>query len=122
MTVAEKRAQLEEKGEPWPICSCHGEPMTWHRKTHRPCGGFWECRVKIRETQAARRATPAGRQGVREMNGKQIQRARDRGLCIACRVRPQEPLRVTCARCLRYRSEYGYLGYSTIPLAKGSEG
>lgn len=45
VSTAEKRAELEAKGEPWPVCGCHGEPKKWSATTTRPAGGRWRCRV-----------------------------------------------------------------------------
>jgi len=29
-----------------PLCKCHGEPMLWNKRSDRPAGGSWRCRVK----------------------------------------------------------------------------
>lgn len=53
MTSAEKRAALQQAGEPWPDCDCHGEPKTWEVDNRWPCGGTFRCRVvKRRQTKA----------------------------------------------------------------------
>lgn len=50
LTTAEKRTLLEANGEPWPVCECHGVPLTWHKKTDgRKEGGTWKCTVVHRE-------------------------------------------------------------------------
>lgn len=92
-----------------PLCKCHGEPMFWHKDSRVKRGGFWECVVK-------------GRESKRRWMKENREKAKDLGLCIYCHVREAEPLMATCIRCLRYHTEYSFLGYSTIPLAKGSEG
>ena len=48
-TVAEKRAELEAAGRPWPDCECHGAPAYWNGTRSR-AGGNWQCNVLRRET------------------------------------------------------------------------
>jgi hypothetical protein len=43
MNVAEKRAEMEAQGEPWP--ECHDQPMLWKRDNRIPKGGWFTCRV-----------------------------------------------------------------------------
>ena len=49
MTTAEKGADLAARGEPWPTCACHGEPLSWHKNVRSQGGGGWTCRVNTRE-------------------------------------------------------------------------
>lgn len=58
----------------------------------------------------------------RESMSKWRAQARKVGLCTHCCVREAEFGASICIRCSRYQAERYYLGYSTIPLAKGSEG
>ena len=55
VSVAEKRTELESKGEPWPVGSDGLEKM-WHRDVAEKAGGSWRLRSTIREGQATRRA------------------------------------------------------------------
>lgn len=32
-----------------PLCPCHGEPMSWRQDMRYSVGGYWLCRVKVRE-------------------------------------------------------------------------
>lgn len=45
MNTAEKRAQLDAAGEPWPDCDCHGESMSWQRNVSLTAGGYFYCRI-----------------------------------------------------------------------------
>lgn len=49
LKTAEKREQLETKGEPWPDCECHDTPMGWSRNTALLAGGRFVCLVDARE-------------------------------------------------------------------------
>jgi hypothetical protein len=57
-----------------------------------------------------------------EWRREATKRAIDRGFCSGCHVREAEPLMRTCIRCQRRSAEIRLLGYSDIPLAKGSVG
>jgi hypothetical protein len=46
VSTAEKRAELDARGEPWPVCECHGVNMDWSAKSGRPAGGNWHCAVR----------------------------------------------------------------------------
>jgi hypothetical protein len=59
---------------------------------------------------------------MRDWGERRREEARGVGLCTKCYTREPEPLMAKCVRCHRYDAEYSFLGYSTIPLAKGSEG
>lgn len=67
----------------------------------------------------------AGEKGVakkKRENAKRRQRARRLGLCANCQCREPEFGTARCVRCARYKTEHQWLGYSTIPLAKGADG
>jgi hypothetical protein len=67
MTTAEKRAELEARGEAWPDCECHISPMFWQRDPRLPARGRFVCRVAKMAYQTKKR-----------------QRRRQSGLCIHC--------------------------------------
>jgi hypothetical protein len=67
LTTAEKRALLEEQGEPWPTCECHDEPKGWASDSRYTAGGFFRCNATLRES-----------------NRRLIQSRRDEGVCIRC--------------------------------------
>lgn len=78
MTTAEKRAELEIAGEPWPDCDCHGEPKAWNRKGS---SGWFECRMRRRDQQRLRR-----------------QQLRAAGVCVHCGAElDTETMCATCA-------------------------
>lgn len=41
------------RGATAPLCDCHHEPMCWKRERNRKPGGYWTCRIRKRETDAA---------------------------------------------------------------------
>lgn len=53
VTTAEKRAELEALGEPWPTCECHDEPMGWMAEKNQE--GRFRCLVLLRERTRQRR-------------------------------------------------------------------
>lgn len=61
VSVAEKRAMLEDAGEEWPVCECHGEPKKWNRKDNRPSGGQWKCSEETRAANARYDKSEKGR-------------------------------------------------------------
>lgn len=87
MTTAEKRADLEAKGEPWPECECHGEPMLWTRDLALIANGRFRCRMMMREQQRAMR-----------------QARSEAGVCTEC---GEEDLATTlrCGRCAERQRE-----------------
>jgi len=55
VNTAEKRAQLEARGEPWPDCLCHGVRMDWNSRSKAGRGEF-RCRVRSQERVTRLRA------------------------------------------------------------------
>lgn len=51
VSTAEKRTELKELGEPWPVCECHGLSMKWQMRNKLPSGGNWHCGERQRESQ-----------------------------------------------------------------------
>jgi len=60
VSTANKRADLEARGEPWPVCDCHGEPRYWKSDPYMIAGGiFLACPMLDRERNAKyRKANP----------------------------------------------------------------
>jgi hypothetical protein len=111
MTTAEKRALLEQRGDAWPVCSCHQEPMRWQADVRLLAGGS----VKAREAWRRYLSRRWRRGGVTTI-GDRIPELRRRGLPASCdvcgaqdRVKPRDALNVTadlagwvsalCGRC-----------------------
>lgn len=55
ISTAEKRKQLADAGEPWPVCECHGAPLDWSKDNNYRKGGRWRCRVGHRRQVKTRR-------------------------------------------------------------------
>jgi hypothetical protein len=55
-------------------------------------------------------------------HSRRRERARKKGLCVKCCVREAAPFVTQCVRCQRYCAEYKWLGFSTIPLGRGTYG
>lgn len=74
VSAEEKRAEL---GDQWPVCDCHGKPKRWKADDRRG-GGYWECRVKARESQRKYDASEKGRETKRKYEksekGRETQR------------------------------------------------
>lgn len=87
MTTAEKRADLEARGVPWPDCDCHDEPMLWQRDTTYTDGGKFHCRVRLREW----------RKKWRESRQR-------RGLCVECAEPTSNDYR--CDTCMGEQADY----------------
>jgi hypothetical protein len=103
---------------------CHGaKPHRTSNPVANQCPLARERHLRrMREAQRARRADPKCRERDREYDRKRRRELLAVGLCTGCRTREAEFGITQCLRCCRHHAERKYLGYSTIPLAKGSEG
>lgn len=81
-----------------------------------------ETSLKRRKSNKRYNNSEKGRARSRRYDATRRERMKNLGLCSICRVREPEPLMATCVRCQRYKAEHGWLGYSAIPLARGSVG
>jgi hypothetical protein len=97
-----------------PLCKCHEEPK--HKAGVRDGRQEWRCAVRARERNRLFRAAHP------DLDSERREKLRDAGLCTKCGVREAEPLGALCIRCLRYNAMHHHVGYSNIPIAKGSEG
>lgn len=57
ISTVEKRQFMEEDGEPWPVCACHGIKKTWNAR-HVPAGGHWTNTCSRRAGDRRRAQTP----------------------------------------------------------------
>ncbi len=79
VSVAEKRAEHEASGEPWPV-NDNGVEMVW-TKANRKGGGHWEDREKIAVSQKI--YADAHKEEARVQYAVRRQKLKALGLCIA---------------------------------------
>ena len=48
------------------LCDCHHVPLIWNKDPQDKHGGFWRCRVRLKEHTRRWEATPSGRERKRE--------------------------------------------------------
>jgi hypothetical protein len=93
VSTAEKRAELEAKGEPWPVCDCHGLEKVWQSDSQLRAGGRWKLRCSERAHN--KRAVK-----------KRIARARAAGLCVVCKKHRAIEGQNLCLECVERRAKF----------------
>jgi hypothetical protein len=57
-----------------PLCECHGVEMLWNRSQRKAAGGYWRCRMRIREHCRKYYAVNKGRQLARNRDWYAVKR------------------------------------------------